>query len=71
MTAEAILTELYENFQDGKYWDKALKKIEEYANQKVIEGRIANNTSIVLLLKGLGKDKTIEVLEKEIEELKQ
>ena len=37
MTAEAILTELYENFQDGKYWDKALKKIKEYVNQRVIE----------------------------------
>jgi len=37
MTAEDILTELYENFQDGKHWDEALKKIEEYSNQRVID----------------------------------
>ena len=37
MKAEDILTELYENFQDGKSWDEALKKIEEYSNQRVIE----------------------------------
>jgi len=37
MKAEDILTELYENFQDGKHWDKALKKIKEYVNQRVIE----------------------------------
>lgn len=36
MTSKEILTELYET-TDGRKWDKALDKIEQYANQRVIE----------------------------------
>ena len=34
MSAEKILKRLYDNYQNGNEWDKALKDIELYANTK-------------------------------------
>jgi len=66
MTAEDILTELYENFQDGKYWDKALKKIKEYVNQKVIE-----ELDIVSEYASLDDKELMNYIDKRKKELKQ
>ena len=37
MTAEEILTNLYEKYSNGNEWDLALDNIKKYANQRVID----------------------------------
>ena len=45
MSAETILKRLYDNYQNGNEWDKALKDIELYATTKEKQAYIAGTNS--------------------------